>query len=169
MPKISSFAAKGSISFMLGSLLFASVAHGQAVPTVCRFSSAPGIPFGAYQDGSPVPRDTAANVTINCTRNSGPQNLTLTVAIGPSATSGSISTRSMREGGGNSITYNLYRDSSRGLIWGQTPGVDTVTQPLSIPNNSSASSTFTIFGRIGALQNASVGTYADSVVATVMY
>lgn len=169
MSKRSSFAASGGRSLLLGLLLAASIAHGQAVPTLCRFTSSPGVAFGIYQDGSPVPKDTTANMTIDCARNSGPQNLTLTVAIGPSATSGSISSRSMREGGGSTITYNLYRDSSRSLIWGQTPGVDTVTQPLSIPNNSSASSTFTIFGRIGALQNGTVGTYADSVVATVMY
>ena len=167
MSKMSSFAAKVGLS--IGCLLGAPIAHGQAVPTVCRFTGASGVAFGIYQDGSSVPKDTTASVTISCARNSGPQNLTLTLSLGPSATSGSISTRSLREGGGTTITYNLYRDSSRGLVWGQTPGVDTVTQPLSIPNNSSALSTFTIFGRIGALQNASVGTYADSVVATVSY
>ena len=95
--------------------------------------------------------------------------MNVTLAFGPSATSGSSSTRSMRQGSGNSVTYNLYRDSSRGLVWGQTPGVDTVTQSLSIPNKSTASTTFTIFGRIGALQNVSTGSYADSVVATVSY
>ena len=75
----------------------------------------------------------------------------------------------MHQGGGNSITYNLYRDSSRALVWGQIAGVDTVTQSLSISNNSTASTIFTIFGRIGELQSASVGTYSDSVVATVSY
>ena len=167
MPKISSFVARVVVPLVCA--LCASIAYSQAIPTLCRFTSATGIAFGIYQDGASIPKDTTSSVTINCARNSGPQNLNLTVAIGPSATSGTIGTRSLREGSGAIITYNLYRDSSRSLIWGQTAGVDTVTQALSIPNNSSASSTFTIFGRIPALQNARVGTYSDSVVATVYY
>lgn len=167
MPKMSSFVAKAGVS--IGFLLVTSMAHAQAIPTVCRFSSVSGVAFGIYPDSSSVPTDTTSNVIVDCTRNSGPQNLSLTLALGSSATSGSISTRSLREGSGATITYNLYRDSSRGLVWGQTPGADTVTQSLSIRNNSTASATFTVFGRIQALQNASVGTYSDTVVATVSY
>lgn len=171
MPKKSSFVAKfvANVGMSLVCLLAASPAQGQAVPTICRFSSIAGMAFGIYQDGSAVPTDTTTDLIIDCTRNSGPQNLTLTLALGSSATSGTISTRSMRESTGTTIAYNLYRDSARSLIWGQTPGADTVTRPLSIPNNSSASTTFTIFGRIKELQNARVGSYSDTVVATVSY
>ena len=167
MQKISSFVAK--VSFSLGCTLAAAHAYSQSTQSTCRFSSVTGIAFGLYDDTSSTPRDTTANIVVNCTRNGGPPNVNVTLALGPSATSGSSSTRSLRQGGGNSITYNLYRDSSRGSIWGQTPGVDTVTQSLSIPNKSTATTTFTIFGRIGELQSASVGTYGDSVVATVSY
>ena len=167
MLKISSFVARAGLS--LGCALAASHAYSQSTQTSCRFSSVTGIAFGIYDDSSSAPRDTTANIVVSCTRNGGPPNVNVTLAFGPSATSGSSSTRSMRQGGGNSIAYNLYRDSSRGLVWGQTPGVDTVTQSLSIPNKSTASTTFTIFGRIGALQNVSTGSYADSVVATVSY
>ena len=164
MPKIFSFVAR--VYLFIGISLGASFAQGQ---TTCSFSSAAGVAFGIYDDSSSVPRDTTTNLAINCTRNGGPQKLNVTVSLGPSATSGSINNRSMREGGGSTIAYNLYRDNSRGLIWGQTPGVDTMTQSLSIPNGSTVSTTFTIFGRIGALQNARVGTYSDSAVATVSY
>lgn len=165
MLKISSFVAKFALA--CAGLLAASSTYGQA--TTCRFSSLSGVAFGSYDDGSSVPRDTTSDVTIDCARNGGPQNLNITLSLGPSSTSGSIGNRSMRLGSGAAINYNLYRDSSRALVWGQTPGVDTVSRSLSIPNKSSASTTFTIFGRISALQSASVGTYADSVVATVSY
>ena len=165
MQKISSFVVKGCL--LLGFTLSATIACGQT--TVCSFSSVTGVAFGVYDDGSSVPRDTATNMTINCTRNGGPPGVNVTLALGPSATSGSSSTRSMRQGNGSIINYNLFRDSSRGLVWGQTPGVDTMTNSISIPNKSTVSTSFTIFGRISALQNASVGTYGDSVMATISY
>ena len=167
MPKISLFVAR--LIWLLACVFASSGVCAQAPKTVCRFSSATGVAFGVYDDGSPVTRDTTANVAIDCSRNGGPQNVTVTVSLAPSATSGSISTRRMRQGSGDTLTYNLYRDSARAQVWGQTTGVDTMTQMLSIPNNSSMSATFTIFGRIGALQNVSAGSYADSVVATVSY
>ena len=165
MQKKSSFVGRGCL--LLGLSLSATIVFGQA--TVCNFSSAAGVAFGVYDDSSSMPRDTATNMTINCTRNGGPPNVSVTLALGPSATSGSSSNRSMRQGNGSIINYNLFRDSSRGLVWGQTPGVDTITNSLSIPNKSTVSISFTIFGRISALQNASVGTYGDSVMATISY
>ena len=167
MQKISRFVAR--LILPLGCVFASSGVCAQALQTVCRFSSATGVAFGVYDDGSAVPRDTTTNMAINCSRNGGPQNVTVTVSLASSATSGSISTRRMRQGSGDTLTHNLYGDSARAQVWGQTTGVDTMTQMLSMPNNSSSSATFTIFGRIGALQNVSAGAYADSVVATVSY
>lgn len=164
MLKIPSFVT--SVLLLLGWAMISSAAHAS---TVCNFASNPGVAFGVYDDTSSSPRDTTANIIINCTRNGGPPNLTVTLSLGTSSTSGSINPRYLGLGMGSNIAYNLYRDSSRGLIWGQTPGADTITQSLSIPNKSTASVTFTIFGRITELQSASVGNYSDSIIATVFY
>ena len=145
-------------------LLAPSLAH--AIIT-CSFSSNPGVAFGAYDDSSATPTDISSSVVVHCIRVLGTNNANVVLQVGPSTTSGTIATRQMRSGA-NRMDYNLYRDAGRSQIWGQTPGVDTVTLNTgNIGNNGSADVTFTIYGRIPALQNASVGAYSDNVQITV--
>ena len=134
--------------------------------TTCSFSSTPGESFGAYDDSSSSPTDAATSIVVSCARNGGPGPVTVTLQIGPSANSGLISTRTMRSGA-NTLSYNLYRDAARSQVWGQTSGVDTGSVSIFINNNSSASGTFVIYGRIPALQNVQAGTYSDTVQITV--
>ena len=122
--------------------------------------------FGAYNDSAAAPTDAATSIVVNCARNGGPATATVTLQIGPSANSGLITTRSMRSGA-NAMNYNLYRDSGRSQIWGQTSGVDTASISVTMPNNGSNNGTFVIYGRIPALQNVPVGAYSDSVQITV--
>ena len=66
------------------------------------------------------------------------------------------------------VHYNLYRDTARSQVWGATPGVNTGSTSLTgISNNSSRSTRINIYGRIIALQNATVGIYADALSITV--
>jgi len=134
--------------------------------TTCTFSSTPGMSFGAYADSSASPTDAATSIVVLCSRNGGPTPTTVTLQVGPSANSGLIATRTMRSGA-NSMNYNLYRDSGRSQVWGQTSGVDTGSISLTVPNNSSANGTLVIYGRIPALQNVPAGTYGDTVQITV--
>ena len=135
---------------------------------VCTFSSTPGVAFGAYDDSSAAPTDTVTNVVANCARNGGPANITVTLQVGPSATSGLVATRQMRSGP-SLMNYNLYRDAARTAVWGQTAGVDAMSAGLNgIPNNGSKNVTFVIYGRIPALQSVATGVYGDSVAITVM-
>lgn len=139
-----------------------------AQTAICTFSSAPGAAFGPYDDSSAAPTDTATSVVANCARNGGPANITVTLQIGPSATSGTVAGRQMASGG-DRMNYNLYRDAARSAVWGQTAGVDALSVGLNgIPNNGTKNVTFVIYGRIPALQNVSAGGYSDSVTITVM-
>src|SRR5262245_12966363 len=123
--------------------------------------------FGAYNDSSAVDTDTATSVVVRCTRLLGTNNANVVLQLGPSARSGTIATRQMASGA-NRMNYNLYRDAGRTQIWGQTSGVDTVTLNTgNISNGGSNDVTFTIFGRIPALQNVAAGAYSDSVQMTV--
>jgi spore coat protein U-like protein len=136
--------------------------------TACTFSSTPGVAFGMYDDSSAAPTDTATSVVASCARNGGPANVSMTLQIGPSATSGQVATRQMRSGT-SLMNYNLYRDAGRTAVWGQTSGVDTMTIAVNgIPNNGARSETFVIYGRISALQNVAAGAYSDSATLTVM-
>jgi len=134
--------------------------------TTCAFSSTPGMSFGAYDDSSAATTDAATSIVVICSRNGGPTPTAVVLQVGPSANSGLIATRTMRSGA-NSMNYNLYRDSGRSQVWGQTSGVDTGSISLTVPNNGSANGTLVIYGRIPALQNVPAGTYSDSVQITV--
>ena len=153
------------INRMLAVLL--ALAPGWALAaTTCAFSSTPGMSFGVYDDSSASPTDAAASIVVVCSRNGGPTPTTVTLQVGPSANSGLIATRTMRSGA-NSMNYNLYRDSGRSQVWGQTSAVDTGSISLTMPNNSSANGTFVIYGRISAQQNVPMGTFSDTVQITV--
>lgn len=137
--------------------------------TVCQFVTGGGINFGLYDTMSPAPADSALNVVVSCSRNGGPQFVTIDVGIGPGTYGSSASSRRMLHTGPYSdyLAYGLYRDAGRGSPWGYSPGVDTVAIPLAIPNKSSVSTTLTVYGRIPALQDVSVGSYGDAVQITV--
>jgi spore coat protein U-like protein len=68
---------------------------------------------------------------------------------------------------GEFLAYGLYTDAGRSKVWGFSNGVNTMSQSLSVPNKSSRSTTFIIYGRVPALQDAAVGSYSDLVQVTV--
>ena len=146
-------------------LLLAPSAAGAVI--TCTFSSTPGMSFGPYNDSSAVATDSSTSVVVRCTRVLGTNNANVVLQVGPSAISGTIATRQMGSGA-NHMDYNLYRDGGRSQVWGQTSGVDTVSLNTgNIGNGSSVDVTFTLFGRIPALQNVNAGAYSDSVQLTV--
>ncbi len=135
----------------------------------CTFQAVPGVAFGAYDDSSPAPTDISSYVDVLCSRNGGPPDVTLDIAIGVSANTGQISTRALKNGASSVLLYyNLYRDTARSQVWGATTGVNTQTASVTnISNNGSKSARINIYGRITALQNATVGIYGDSLSITV--
>lgn len=146
-------------------LLLAPSAAGAVI--TCTFSSTPGMSFGPYNDSSAVATDSSTSAVVRCTRVLGTNNANVVLQVGPSATSGTVATRQMASGA-NRMDYNLYRDGGRTQVWGQASGVDTVSLNTgNIGNGGSVDVTFTIFGRIPALQNVNAGAYSDSVQLTV--
>jgi spore coat protein U-like protein len=151
----------------IAALLLAIAPLPAAAVITCSFSSTPGMAFGAYDDSSATATNGATSVVARCTRVGGANTASVVLQIGPSATSGTIATRQMASGA-NRLSYNLYRDAARTLVWGQTTGVDTVAVSVGpIPNFGSRNATFTIYGRIPAQQNVAAGAYTDSVQLTV--
>ncbi|WP_332816277.1 Csu type fimbrial protein [Ramlibacter sp.] len=138
----------------------------------CYIKQAGTVRFTDYDVTSPIPNDGAVDLVVECTRDSGPPSVIVQVALGPSAVSGSVGTRRMRQlgGAGELLTYNLFRNAARSAVWGDTSGVDTQVQTIpNVPSNNkgSASVTFTVYGRIQPLQDVAVGTYTDSVLVTI--
>jgi spore coat protein U-like protein len=155
------------------SLLTALAALLAAAPafaaTDCRITSSGSMAFGAYDVLSATPDDSMSTVTALCTRNGGPQNVTITLQLSQGTNGTSVNARRMINLGpaGGYMNYGLFRDVGRSAVWGFSPGVDTMGQTLSIPNRGSATATFNIYGRIPALQDVPVGSYTDSVTVTV--
>ena len=134
--------------------------------TTCSLSTG-SVVFGSYDVFSPGSLDTSVPVIVTCSREGGPQNINVTIGIGPGANGGSTASRKMKMLSGDLLDYNLFRDASKTSVWGQVPGVDAFTQTLVIPNKSSTQLSVTIFGRIPAGQDVQKGAYTDNVVLTV--
>ena len=62
------------------------------------------------------------------------------------------------------LTYGLYSDPAHGTLWGNTRGTNTIPE---IGNGDAQ--TMTVYGKIDADQEVSLGSYADTVTATVWY
>lgn len=135
----------------------------------CGIVSSSSTAFGAYDVLSTAPTDSLAIIKVRCDSvEPGNPNITLTMGVG-TGYGGSVSSRRMRHAGGTTdvLNYGLFRDSSRSAVWGYTPGVDAVTQVVKVQNNRTAEATFTIYGRVPALQDVAPGEYVDSVQVTL--
>lgn len=62
------------------------------------------------------------------------------------------------------ISYGLYRDATRTLVWGITTGVNTLAA-----TGTGLAQTHTVYGRVPAQSTPSPGTYTDTIVVTVTY
>jgi spore coat protein U-like protein len=150
-------------------VLLAPVPSPAAV--VCRILSGGTLAFGPYDALTSGPTDTQIDVTVTCDRDGGPQNITLTLQADQGMNGGSVTARRLAHTGGapDALNYGLYSDPGRNDVLGVSNGVDTMSTPISVPNKSSATARFTIFGRIPAGQDVTVGSYADTVQLTLMY
>jgi spore coat protein U-like protein len=66
--------------------------------------------------------------------------------------------------GANNLNYQLYSDSARATIWGNTPGTDTVTGV-----GTGTPVDHTVFGAVPAAQVVPAGDYADTITVRVFY
>ena len=66
--------------------------------------------------------------------------------------------------GANNLNYQLYSDSARSTIWGETTGTDTVTGV-----GTGLAQDHTVFGAIPGTQNIPAGDYADTITVRIYY
>ncbi|HUJ14353.1 MAG TPA: spore coat U domain-containing protein [Thermoanaerobaculia bacterium] len=132
-----------------------------AVPAECTVSTS-ALNFGGYDPvvaNSATPKDGTATVDVYCTKGA-----LASVAL-DTGSHASGSTRRMLGSSGDFLNYELYRDASRTTVWNST-NIDTGTSASRLtPINGG----FTVYGRIPAGQDVSVGNYSDTVLVTVSY
>jgi spore coat protein U-like protein len=124
--------------------------------------SATGVNFGTYDVFSSTPDDSTGTITYRC--GSSDHHITVTLSRG---SSGTFSPRRMNQAGGEQLAYNVFTDATRTTIWGDGSGGTSVYSETNPPNNQDV--VLTLYGRIPALQDVSVGSYADTLVATVNF
>jgi spore coat protein U-like protein len=69
--------------------------------------------------------------------------------------------------GVEALTYNLYLDAARTIVWGDGSG----GSQMYLSNNppKSADVQLTVYGKIDSFQDVSAGSYADTVTVTVNF
>ena len=148
-------------SRLSGQSASASLQVSASVSKNCTITTAP-VTFGAYDPvaaNATAPLDSTGSVTIICTKGAV---ATVGLSVGSNAQG---STRRMSQGATAYLTYELYKDGSHSTVWGDT--IDTALDIPAAPNRNPRA--FPVYGRVAAAQDATVGNYTDTVVATVNF
>lgn len=129
----------------------------------CTVSSLP-IAFGAYDPLQAAPALATGSITVDCGSGGGRPQLRLELDTG---SSGTYVARTLRNGG-DVLLYNLFIDATHTVVWGNGSGG---SQALDFPRGppGQGPDTRTIHARLPAGQNAAAGTYADTIVATLIF
>lgn len=124
--------------------------------------SATNLTFAAYDGTATV--DATSTVSVRCTKNTA-YNVKLDDGNG-----NSFAPRKLLNGA-DALEYNLFSDSGRTLVWGETVGVNTVAD-IGKGMAAISANPHTVYGRVLnslANQDAPVGSYADTINVTVEY
>lgn len=117
--------------------------------------SAQGVNFGTYDPFDRRDADSVGSIAVTC---DGEVAYTLALSTG----SGTYAARRL-SAGGHGLTYNLYTDASRMIVWGDGSGVSTTVSGI----GSAVTAPISVYARIPAGQDAHVGNYTDNVVITM--
>lgn len=116
--------------------------------------------FGDYSSVFPSATDGSSTIEVTCTAGTN-----FDVALDAGTTpGGSFSARLMTDGS-NTLAYNLYTDSSRTTIWGDGAGSTATVSGA----GTGSLQTLNVYGRIPAGQSVPVGSYSDTVTATITF
>lgn len=134
--------------------VFAVLAVGDA--SACSVS-ATSAAFGTVDPLVNTETLSTAIVSVSC-----PESTTYMVALGPG--NGTIENRLMLSGT-HELSYNLYTDASRSIIWGDGTGGSATVSGMA----DSSGTDHTVYGHVPWQPSAVPGTYNDSIVVTVSY
>jgi spore coat protein U-like protein len=135
-----------------------------AWPEACRVNVTP-LAFGTYDVFLLTAKSATAQVTIICNHKAtAPATVQLTLSPG---SSGNIGQRGMTgSSGGLPLYYNIYATAGLSAVLGDGTGGSTTPTALV---DRTAPWVVTLYGSIPARQSVLVGTYSDSLVATLNY
>ena len=124
----------------------------------CTLASSSGVAFGT-QGVLASNVDATGTLGVQCTSST-----PYTVALDAGAGTGASTTTRKMTAGANTVSYALYRDSSRTQIWGNTQGTDTAAG-----TGNGASQTLTVYARVPPQSTPAAASYTDTVNVTITY
>jgi|KBSSwiStaDraftv2_1062776.scaffolds.fasta_scaffold987906_2 spore coat protein U-like protein len=139
----------------------ASLAISASVAKNCTITTTP-VAFGSYDSvttNATAPLDGVGAVIVTCTKGA-PAKVGLNDGGNAQGT-----TRRMSQGAADFLTYELYKDTGHATRWGNT--ADTSLDIPAAPSQTPRS--FPVYGRVAPAQTAAVGSYTDTVMATVNF
>jgi spore coat protein U-like protein len=143
-------------------IVAAGLAPAPAWAISCSIASTTAVSFGNYSVYSGADAGANGAVELLCT---GVAGATVTVELDKGA-SASFSPRTLVLGG-DTLNYDLFLDAAHTTVWGDGTGGTSVMGPL-VPFDGSTTY-LTVYGVLYKLQDAAVGTYTDTVTATVVF
>jgi len=144
------------LPWLLAVALALTAQQGWAQTVTCSLSVT-GVSFGSYDVFSGVALDSTGNIGVNCASGVG-------YSIALSAGGGSFTQRVMANGT-HKLNYNLSTDATRIPVWGDGTGGTAIVNG----SGTGTSVNHGVYGRIPARQNATVGSYSDSIIVTVTF
>lgn len=114
--------------------------------------------FGAYDPLTATPNDASSNISVTCT-----QTTPYHIRFDKGSHGASVTSRQMANDGSR-LNYAIFRDSGRTQNWGETDFVDTTDS-----TGTGIAQSFTMYGRIAALQSVPAGSYSDTVTVTITF
>lgn len=143
----------------------ASFSTGTTVTNRCVISVA-SLAFGEYLaagTNATTPLDGTGTVSVACTKGA-----SATIGIGqgtnPNGSSTDAAPKRRMASGTQKLRYDLYRDSGRTSVWG-----NTVATAKSYSAASVSTASITIYARMPAGQDVGAGDFSDTVTATITF
>jgi spore coat protein U-like protein len=132
-----------------------------SVPNSCTISTT-ALNFGPYNSGTVT--SVTGTVSTNCTMNAV---AVITLGQGFYSATGSsneVPLRRLQNGASaNYLNYNLYQNSGKTTIWGNSTSTGVTVTGTGTEESTS------VYGEIPAGQSVPAGSYTDNVIATVTY
>lgn len=128
----------------------------------CELTTQP-VAFGSFKPATTGTVDAAGAVRVTCTVTT-----PYTVDLGTGNQSSTFGTRAMASNiaaNSDTLAYNLYLDSNRTQVWGDT--TESTVNASGV--GSGAQVSHTVFGRVSKNQFVTPDNYADVVTVTVSY
>jgi spore coat protein U-like protein len=129
----------------------------------CSVTFVTGVAFGAYDVFSASPVDSVGSIAYECVGVGPSDAVAIELSLGDGA---GFSSRRLVQGT-HSLEYDLYVDAARTTVWGNGTSGTSRYQQI-VPAEGSPTSV-PVYGRIPAGQNAAVGVYSDTVIATIVF